>query len=151
MLGLALGLAWTGPGLAQERGFFSVRQHSGYVGPEKTLKQLVIRQGTQRLNHFCVIGYREPSGGEYAWVIWKEGRALILWEPSADPAYPTSLATSRRFLHLDRDVVASGEDVNGSTYLVTRDWVSQLTRDCESQGEKFAVSKEQKKSKAPRK
>jgi hypothetical protein len=151
LLGLAVGLVWTGPGLAQERGFFSVRQHPGYGGPEKTLRQLVTRKGTQRVNHFCVIGYREPGGSEYAWVIWKEGRALILWEPSADPEYPMSLSTSRRFLHLDRDVVASDEEVNGSTYLVTREWVGQLTRDCESHGDTFTVSKEPKKAKAPQK
>jgi len=146
LLPIALCLTWTGQALAQEElGFFSVREHLGYTEPEKSLELLVRTRGTRRQNHFCVIGYREPSGYEYAWVRWEEGKALILWEAAADASQPSPLSTSRRFLRLDKDVVASEEQLNGSTYLVTREWVNRVTRDCESHGDKFVVSKRRKK------
>lgn len=137
----SLCIASAGQALAQEASFFSVRKHPGYAQPEKSLELLVRTFGTRRLNHFCVIGYRDPSGDEYAWVRWEEGKALILWEAAADPARPAMLSDSRRYLRLDKDVVASEEEVNGSSYLVTREWVKSVKNDCESHGDKFVISK----------
>jgi hypothetical protein len=145
LLQLVFCVAWTGQAIAQESSLFSIHQHPGYSEPQKSLELLVRTQGTRRLNHFCVIGYREPSGYEYAWVHWEEGKALILWEPAADPARPEPLSTARRFLRLDRDVVASEEHLGGSSYLVTRQWVSRVTSDCKAHGDKFKISKQQRK------
>jgi hypothetical protein len=145
LLLLPLCLMSAGQTLAQEASFFSVRKHPGYAQPERSLELLVRTRGTRRLNHFCVIGYRDASGHEYAWVRWEEGKALILWEAAAEPARPTRLADSRRYLRLDKDVVASEEEVNGSSYLVTREWINGVKRDCESHGDKFVISKQRKR------
>jgi hypothetical protein len=147
----ALVLAWAGPALAQEGTFFSVRNHRHYPEPEKRLEVLVRARGSQKLNHFCAIGYRLPGGSEVAWVLWEEGKAVILWEGSADPEYPVELALSRRYLDLDKDVVATAEEVGSSTYLVTREWVKGITRDCEAHGDKFVVTKpgKQRRNKTP--
>ena len=151
LLPLALCLAWTGQALAQEETFFSVRNNRYYPEPEKRLEVLVRAKGTQKLNHFCAIGYRLPSGLELAWVHWKEGNAVILWDGSADPEYPLELALSRRYLDLDTDVVATSEEVGSSTYLVTQAWVKGVISDCEAHGDKFVVSrsKKQRRAKTP--
>jgi hypothetical protein len=121
--------------------FFSIRKHAGYPEPERTLQQLVAEKGTTASNHFCVLGYRTANGDQYAWVHWKEGRALVLWEPVVDANHPATLTSSRRFLRLDQDVVASEGDIKGSTYLVTRAWASQVQSDCIRHGDKFLVTR----------
>lgn len=141
LLPLLLCLAWTGQAMAQEAAFFSVRNHPHYPEPEKSLKQLVRTHGTKRQNHFCVIGFRMPSGYEHAWVHWEEGKAIILWEGSTGPESPVLIAYLRRFLKFDEDVVATQEEAGSSTYLVTWDWVNSITRDCEAHGDKFVISK----------
>jgi hypothetical protein len=70
-------------------------------------------------------------------VHWVEGKALILWEPA--PENPLPLIASRRYLHLQRDVVASEEDLKGSTYLVTRTWVNTVLADCTRVGDRYTV------------
>lgn len=145
LLQIAVCLSWMGQALAQkqepEPSLFSIRQHSGYPEPGKSLELLVRTHGTRRTNHFCVIGRRVPGSFEHAWVHWKEGRALILWEPTSDPSYQRRLSGSRRYLDLDRDVVASKEEIGGSNYLVTREWVNQITSQCDAHGDKFVVLK----------
>ena len=79
---------------------------------------------------FCVIGV-STEGTKSAWVIWREGRQILLWEGGDD------LEQSRRVIHLKSDVVASEADLHGSTYLVTRSWVDDLTRRCEDSGVKL--------------
>jgi len=137
---LAVCIAWAGSAAAEESAFFSVRGHPGYPAPEKSLESLVRARGGQRLNHFCVIGYRDPGGHDFAWVLWEEGKALILWEAVKDPSSARPLAASRRFLRLDRDVVATEEDLKGSTYLVTKAWLDKVTGDCDAHGDKLTIS-----------
>ena len=138
---VVLGVAGACLAVQQAEAFFSVRKHAGYPAPERALEELVAQKGTVPSNHFCVVGYRRSSGDDHAWVHWKEGRVLVLWEPAADVKYPASLTTSRRFLNLDRDVVDSEADVKGSTYLVTRAWVKQVADDCTRNGDQFVVNR----------
>ncbi|MHC9539654.1 MAG: hypothetical protein AB9903_09040 [Vulcanimicrobiota bacterium] len=118
---------------------FSILIEPGYPQPQKTLERLVSEKGTEKVNHFHIVGYRSADGDDLAWVYWVEGRALILWEPTASPEYPVSLSTSRRYLRLDKDVVSSEEDVHGSTYLVTRAWADSVIKDCIKNGSHFVV------------
>jgi len=75
-----------------------------------------------------------------AMIYWKEGRALILWEPrSFGTDRRHELVWSKRFLSLDKDVVPTLTDVGGSNYLVTRQWARQVIRDCVRNGEKFVL------------
>jgi hypothetical protein len=118
---------------------FPVKGHPEFPQPTKRLRDLVGEKGERSVNHFCIIGYREGEGENHAWVHWREQKALILWEPAADPLIPISLAKSRRYLRLEHDVVVSEADVAGSTYLVTRAFVDGVLSDCKKHGVKFEI------------
>jgi hypothetical protein len=84
--------------------------------------------------HFCVVGYRDADSRR-AWVQWREGNALILWEGSADPAHADeALVTSRRQFDLNMDVVSTRADVAGSTYRIDRFWLDRTLADCVARG-----------------
>jgi hypothetical protein len=119
---------------------FSILHNSGYPQPGKVLAKLVAEKGRQKVNHFYAVGYRFPDGYELAWLYWKEGRALILWEPVAKPEYPSDLRLSRRYLLLDRDVVPTDAEVKGSTYLVTRAWADSVIEDTTKRGDSFVIT-----------
>jgi hypothetical protein len=119
------------PALAQRP--CSIKGWAEFSQPVQALQVLAASRGREPLNHFCIVGYNESSD-RYAWVYWREGNALILWEPNVnDPMYP-SLSWSRRYLHLNKDVVNSMAEVGTSTYLVTRAWVNKVLRDCRKMG-----------------
>ena len=118
---------------------FLVSKTPGFSNPRAVLQKLVTRKGKARRNSFCVIGYQFPDGDKSAWVYWREGKAIILWEPTENDI--NDLTLSRRYLRLTKDVVENESQVQGSTYLVTRQWVNSLLRDCQARGEKFTVSK----------
>ena len=115
----------------------SVRGVEGFKEPERVLRQLVISKRGGAINNFCVVGYKDSSGLVTGWVHWVEGKALILWEPSEDAR--ASLIKSRRYLDLQRDVVATEEQVKGSTYLVTKSWVDRVLLDCKSTGDRYLI------------
>jgi hypothetical protein len=110
----------------------------------KNYKQVVTRfaakHGLGPENHFCIVGL-VTDHTKNAWVLWKEGKEIILWEGQND------LDLSRRVIHLPSDVVPTESDLHSSTYLVTESWVDQLTKACESSGVKMntgQVNKSQK-------
>lgn len=78
-------------------------------------------------------------------VYWREGRALILWEPRSNGNAPHQrrheLVWSRRFLLLDRDVVPTVNEVAGSSFLLTRALAKRDIRDCVRNGRRFIVYK----------
>jgi hypothetical protein len=115
----------------------SVRGVAGFENPEQLLRQLVRARSRLPVHHFCVVGYKDTGDSVNAWVHWVEGKALILWEPAS--ANPLPLIASRRYLNLERDVVASEEDIKGSTYLVTRTWVNTVLADCTRVGDRYTV------------
>jgi hypothetical protein len=90
-------------------------------------------------NDFCVVGYVAADSSRLAWVIWRQGGEIILWEgQESDPD------SSRRRINLGRDVVKTDSDVRGSTYLVTRAWVADLTAACNRAGTKLHLEKPKK-------
>lgn len=97
--------------------------------------------------HFCIIGY-DPgpddngADGKMAYVHWREGQRLILWNSVSDPAYfEDSIKWARSNLDLTKDVVATEADINGSTYLVARAWVDEILRSCAARGAQYTVSR----------
>ena len=82
----------------------------------------------------CVIGLRGDSY-KLAWVIWRGGGRLILWEENTEGLkYPI------RDLSLIKDVVATPAQIGTSTYLVDRPWVNKLERQCASFGRHVSVN-----------
>jgi len=96
------------------------------------------------VNHFCVAAYHFPDGLTKAWAWWKEGKRIIPWDASRDPAVPVTLLTANP-VDLERDVVASEAEVKGSAALVTRAWVNGIERDCRENGDQFTVVKHGKR------
>lgn len=116
---------------------FRVSESAVFFRPRVALERFVAASHARNAD-LCVVAYPGRAGGApHAWIVWPGRRALVLWEPTAD--HTDNLMLSRRWLDLDRDVVATDDDVAGSTYLVTRAWVDQTVADCNQYGERFRV------------
>lgn len=112
-----------------------------YRDPRSTIRYLVANEEqNRRRNRFCVVGYKYPSGMKQAWVLWEEERLLMLWDGSlyADTRLK-ALTMARRNLKLGRDTVATENDINGSTYIVTVDWWISIADDCRKHGEQYEI------------
>lgn len=111
-----------------------------YGNPQLPIKNLLLAEHKNyRTQHFCAIGYHWQNG-EIAWVHWVEEKRIIMWEQSDElSAAETSLRHSRRDLKLGVDTVDKPEDINGSSYLVTRDWWQAIANDCSKHGQKITV------------
>jgi hypothetical protein len=86
-------------------------------------------------NDFCISGFYTRDNLKSAWVIWRQGRQIILWEGQLD------LDDSRRDLHLASDVVPTEDDLHGSSYRVTKAWVKKMTAVCKQSGVKVHIPK----------
>ena len=87
--------------------------------------------------HFCVLGRELANRDRTALIFWREGNKLILWEGQQPP---WRLFLSRRLWDLRRDVVDTPREVNGSSYLLTRDWVEEMRHACALEGESLTVA-----------
>jgi hypothetical protein len=99
----------------------------------------VIRRRAKLPTEACVIGLIGPDRLKHAWVVWSKGREIILLEGG-----DTDLRMSRRRLRIPADVVDREAELKGSTYLVTRAWVNDLTRACDERGTKVRVQRQKK-------
>jgi hypothetical protein len=129
----------------KQAGTFRVPADPDYAHARDSLAELVAERGKQPVNHFCIIGYKPPDGEPNVWVHWVEENRLILWEPytaDAGADRKKDMLRSRRNLDLANDVVASGSDLQGSTYRVTRAWVDKTLADCETAGTKYTIRKQ---------
>lgn len=93
-------------------------------------------------NHFCIIAYRirrANQNTDVAYVHWPEGQQLILWEPVVQgQPVENGLIYSRRQWDLRTDVVATDNDINGSSYLISKPWLQRVEADCVAKGKKFS-------------
>lgn len=113
---------------------------SGYGDAAPALQMFLEKRqevATGQPQHFCVVGTISEDGAKTAWVHWREGNMLILWEPGDE----YQLARSRRKLDLATDVAATEGELNGSTYIVTRTWVNAITSACQRTGAHYLVEK----------
>lgn len=112
-----------------------------YRDPAKAIRYLVASSGkNQQRNRFCTVGYRMPQGYLVVWTLWEEERTLLLWRGSSDADMRLAgLAMARHSLMLGRDTVATENDINGSTYLVTVDWWISIADDCRKHGEQYEI------------
>ena len=124
-----------GGGLATEAPAASAGE---FDRPVPVLRRLVRASGkARRPNDFCIVDY-SGEDGPFAWVYWRQANRLILWEPQVEPV--ADLTLSRRKLDLRKDVVESRDAVGGSSYIVTRDWLHETLRDCETRGRKVRLN-----------
>ena len=105
-----------------------------YAHPLPALKQVVAEKARRNRNTFYVSPVCYLNNGVTSTLVyWREGRALILWEPYADASTKDrrhALVWSRRFLLLDRDVVPTLADVAGSSFLLPKALARRDIREC---------------------
>jgi hypothetical protein len=130
LVAFVLGVA-QGPGLKP----FDITSDADFRDYEQVVTKYAHKHRSKAENTFCVLGFRTGDYSKSAWIIWKEGKQIILWEGSPD------LDSSRRKINLKSDVVAAEKDLHGSTYLVTQAWVSDIISTCDRSGVKFESPK----------
>jgi hypothetical protein len=106
--------------------------------------QLTQKNLSRKANHLYVCKVEKYQQAGYTWMLarvyWKEAQAIILWEPgTAGDARVYELAWSRRFLRLDRDVVATEADIRGSTYRITRQEAKATIQECVQDGDLYVI------------
>lgn len=125
------------PGAASASQWFSVRRDPLFADVRAQLQVLSDEDGRTPDNRFCVVGER-VDGGKQAYVHWLTRNRLILWEPQQ--GNPRAIAGSRRNLDLGRDVV-TGNDVAGSTYMLTRASANRIIRACQKAGTRYRLTR----------
>ena len=106
----------------------------------------------RRTNRFCFVKQAADAGltggSPSVWMIWLEGREVLNrgnglggdlppGEEAEEFGRAEALAKS---INLATDVVATPEDIAGSTYLVDRAWADRLTRACRQTGRTLTVA-----------
>ncbi|WP_234730741.1 hypothetical protein [Acidocella facilis] len=120
-----------------DQGWISIEHLSAFSDVQAQLQTLVNINGRKKMNHFCVVGHKDGDEVQ-AYVYWSTEEKLILWVPHLYD--DEALVTSDRYLDLKRDVV-DGNDVHGSTYMVTRAFVNKTLQACRNYGETFEIKK----------
>ena len=106
------------------------------------LADLARSSGKPGADHFCTVvadHAQSPSSGPYRWayVYWRETAQLFTFGPSHEKM--SDLTRFKQPLDLHKDVVASERQVGGSTFLVTRAWVSNVLSHCARSGTQLVV------------
>jgi hypothetical protein len=113
---------------------FDVASDPNFNNYKQVVTQFAHKKRPKAANDFCVLGYIAGDDTRSAWVIWHQGGEIILWGGNN-----ADLDSSPRTLNLKSDVVPSESDLHGSTYLVTKAWVENVTATCDRSGEKVHV------------
>lgn len=115
---------------------FDIKSDSQFASYKTAVADYAKAKHSKTANDFCVLGYLTGDNLKNAFVIWKQGRQIIVWYGGDQ-----SLADSQRIINLRSDVVPTEDDLHGSTYLVTKAWVAEVTTTCNSDGVKVHVPK----------
>lgn len=130
---------------SQHSGLVSIKDNPGFKYFKSTLLK-VIEQRRPELtgqHHFYVAHY--PEGSEHSYMFWKEARLLWVLHLGTPEEYgwmSMQLPSSGELLHVDRDVVATQEEVGTSTYLVSQDWMNDKIYKCVVDGDLITITYE---------
>lgn len=116
-------------------GTFDVTSDLDFRDYKRVVQKIALKYRPKARNDFCILGYVSDDNSRMVWILWHQGQKIILWEGQDD------LDFSRRIIKLKTDVVATDNDVRGSTYLVTKSWVENLTTTCDRTGIKLHFGK----------
>ncbi|WP_338848056.1 hypothetical protein V8J88_04480 [Massilia sp. W12] len=118
---------------------FDISNDADFSNHQQVIRQYIQKRQTTKSTQVCLLGKLAADSSKLAWVIWDAGQEIILYEPGE-----TDLKLSRRKLNLKKDVVENEAALHGSTYLVTRDWVTQLRAECKQSGKKLQIEKQRR-------
>ena len=114
---------------------FDLRKSRYFSNYRSVVGNYLRLKSPRRRARACVIGFTINGEDDTAWIIWRGGGRLILWEGGGDD----NLEHSRRNLSLRDDFVPTGSDIGTSTYLESRTWLASLERRCATVG-RFVTS-----------
>lgn len=114
---------------------FDITSDEDFKNYHDVIRNFLNKHPSTAANDFCIVGYVARDSSKQAWILWRQGRKIILWERGE-----MDLNFSRRTIDLRTDVVNTDSDLHGSTYLVTKAWVDNLTTICEKVGTKLSVT-----------
>ena len=112
-----------------EAAVFDVKRDKHFSQYREPLMNYLRSRGIHKSANVCILGEKHTDGTKSAWVIWRAGNTMLLWDGGE-----SSMIASRRILDLTRDVVASDSALHGSTYLVTKGWVEGQANRCQRLG-----------------
>jgi hypothetical protein len=115
---------------------FDIKSEPQFANYKKAVTEYAKAKRPGLVNDFCILGYLTGDNLKNAFVIWRQGRRIIVWDGGDQ-----SLADSQRIINLRSDVVPTENDVHGSTYLVTKAWVAEVTASCGRNGVMVRVPK----------
>lgn len=116
---------------------FAITSDAGFSNYKQIVERFARNHRPQAVNDFCILGQIADDNSRSAWVIWRQGQEIILWDRNV-----MDLDSSLRTIRLKSDVVPTENDVRGSTYRVTRAWVETLSSMCEKSGVKVHTAKQ---------
>ena len=128
---------------SEDKELTSITDNPGFNYFKSTLLH-VIEQRRPELSgqhHFYVAHYRE--GSEYTYMFWQEARliwVLHLGTPEEYGWMSMLLPSSGELLHIDKDVVATQEEVGASTYMVSQQWINDKIFKCVVDGDLITVT-----------
>ncbi len=115
---------------------FDIAKDADFTNYWQVVSHYIRKRQSQKSTQVCLLGQRAADSSKLAWVIWQAGQEMVLYEQGE-----TDLKQSRRKLNLKKDVVENEAALNGSTYLVTREWVAQLSDACRQYGTTLHIQK----------
>ena len=115
---------------------FDIAKDADFANYQQVVSHYIRKRQTQKSTQVCLLGQTASDSSKLAWVIWQAGQEMILYEQGE-----TDLKQSRRKLNLKKDVVENEAALNSSTYLVTREWVAQLSQACQQYGTTLRIEK----------
>lgn len=126
-----------------KQSLLSIKENIGYKHLLDGLQRVVNSKGKTKENHFFVANY--PASQSFTYMFWKEGRYLWLLDIGGDdPGHWRSVEfpSSGEFIQLDRDVVATPEEIGTSAYLVDQAWVNEKLYSAVIDGDLIIVKKQ---------
>lgn len=115
---------------------FEIAKDADFSDYKQVVSHYIRKRQTQKSTQVCLLGKVAADSSKLAWVIWQPGHEILLYEQGE-----TDLTLSRRKLNLKKDVVENDAALKGSTYLVTREWVAQLSKECQQYGSTLRIEK----------
>lgn len=84
--------------------------------------------------------YASPPKEDHVYVYWLTGNSILIVNLPTERLEDYSWYEHKARIDLNTDVAPTTDDIGGSTYLTSSDWVEERIKECLS-GEKFIVRK----------
>ena len=122
------------------------KPEADHIASTDTLKAFLGKQHkNQRANRFCFVQERMPADAvqpqeqDTIWMVWTTGARIYTYTnlpggPRDDPASEGAGLVHSNPVNLKTDVVATQDQVGGSTFLVHRAWVDRIIHQCQRAG-----------------